>query len=137
MLKQLGKTDGHFLLALEETKGAKIKGITFDVVKGPEAAAERVAEWVQGGNKQVKRSFQFVARLEATDSGKTLAKQNDGDADQLRGASGREWYFADLPQDVIHGNTKGLFINEADTPVGHPGKGKGLGGNSGKGNGKK
>jgi len=76
VLKQLGKTDGHFLLALEETKGAKIEGITFDVVKGPEAAAERVAEWTQGGGKQTKRTFQFVARLEPSDAGKTLANNH-------------------------------------------------------------
>jgi len=90
-------------------------------------------KWSTGGN--------YANRVAALRTGTPLLNattvQNDGDADQLHGASGREWYFADLPQDVIHGNTKGLFINDADTPVGHPGKGKGPGGNSGKGNGKK
>ena len=52
--------------------------------------------------------------------------ENDGAADWLQGASGRDWFFF-AGSDTLVGNTKQSFLNDTDvlpTAHGKPGNGK-------------
>ena len=60
---------------------------------------------------------------------------DDGAIDRLTGASGLAWFFADPTQDIITGNLKGTFVNDA-VPGNGNGNGNGGGGGNGNGNGK-
>jgi hypothetical protein len=58
---------------------------------------------------------------------------DDGAADQLTGAAGGGWVFADPTQDQVTGNVAGLFVNDATAPATH-GNGNGHGTGGGHGN---
>jgi hypothetical protein len=78
--------------------------------------------WNDGGVEAV-RDTTAAAHLSVADG----TVSDDGAADKLTGTSGRDWFFATLPQDQITGLHRHEILND-DVPTGG-GKGKGKGKN--------
>jgi Ca2+-binding RTX toxin-like protein len=54
-----------------------------------------------------------------TSTGSSPTVQDDGAADFLQGAAGRDWFFFDPTTDKVAGNTKLSFLNDGDLTAGH------------------
>jgi hypothetical protein len=66
--------EGHFLFALEELSGPKVTSVTIRHQEGRDSAVDEAVEFLIDANKQVRRSFQVIARLEATEIGSQRAQ---------------------------------------------------------------
>lgn len=74
ILQTLGsQKEGNFLVALEEESPTRVTGVNIAHQQSRDDAADEILEFLEGGDGQVRRSYQVLARFEANDRGKTFA----------------------------------------------------------------